>query len=117
MPCVLGLIPAGSFSSVHGRGCCKKRHPNIESLKQSLRKTAADFPVDILHNSIGGWPQRLKDCVRVNGGHQWRPVPCLDGCSQNTKNEPIEIFFNRANFKAKIKTLNKHLYTKLISIK
>ena len=48
---------------------CKKRHPNIESLKQSLRKAAADFPVDVLRNSIEGWPQSLKDCVCTNGGH------------------------------------------------
>ena len=44
---------------------CKKRHPNIESLKRSLRNTAADFLVDVVRNSIDGWPQRLKDCVRA----------------------------------------------------
>ena len=60
---MLGLSPAGSSSSVHGRGCCKKRHPNIESLKRSLQKAAADFPVDVLCNSIDEWSQRLKDCV------------------------------------------------------
>ena len=77
VPYVLGLSPAGSSSSVHGRGCCKKRHPNIgiESLKQSLWKAAVDFPVDMLRNSNGEWPQRLKNCVCVcvcvytNGGH------------------------------------------------
>ena len=63
--CMLGLSPPGSTSSVHERVCCKKRHPNIESLKWSLCKAAADFPVDVLHNSIDGWPQRLKDCVCV----------------------------------------------------
>ena len=47
---------------------CKKKHPNIESLKQPLRKAAAHFPVDLLRNSVDGWPQRLKDCVRANGG-------------------------------------------------
>ena len=62
VPCVLGLSPAGSSSYVHGRGCRKKRSPNIESLKQSLRKEAANFPVD-------GWPQRLMDCVHDNGDH------------------------------------------------
>ena len=55
VPYVLGLSPAGSSSSVHGRGCCKKRHPNIESLKRSLRKAAADFPVNVLRNSINEW--------------------------------------------------------------
>ena len=48
---------------------CKKRHPNIDSLKRSLRKAAADFPLDVVRNSIDEWPQRLKDCVRANGGH------------------------------------------------
>ena len=69
MRCVPGLSPAGSSSSIHGRGCCKKSHPNIESLKQSLRKAAADFPVDVLRNLTDGWPQWFKDCVRANGGH------------------------------------------------
>ena len=69
VPCVLRVSPAESSSSVHGRGCCKKGHPNIESLKRSLRKAAADFPVDVMRNSIDGHPQRFKDCVRANGGH------------------------------------------------
>ena len=46
-----------------------KRHLNIESLKQSLRKAAADFPVNVLLNSIDERPQRLKDCVSGNVGH------------------------------------------------
>ena len=40
------------------------RHPNIQSLKRSLRKAAADFPGDVLSNPIDKWPQTLKDCVR-----------------------------------------------------
>ena len=48
---------------------CKKRYPNIESLKQSPQKAAADFPVDVLRNSIDERPQRFKDCVRAHGGH------------------------------------------------
>ena len=58
MPCVLGLSPAGS-----------SRHPNIESLKQSLRKAAADFTVDVLRNLIDERLLSLKGCVRANGGH------------------------------------------------
>ena len=69
VPCLLGLSPAGSSSSVHGRGCCKKRHPNIESLKRSPRKAAVDFPLYVLRNSIDGCQQKLKDCARANGGH------------------------------------------------
>ena len=48
---------------------CKKRHPNIESLKWSLRKAAVDFPVDVLSNLVDEWTKRLKNCVRANGGH------------------------------------------------
>ena len=55
VPCGLELSPARSSSSVHGRGCCKKRE-------------AANFPV-VLRNSIDEWPQRLKDCVHANSGH------------------------------------------------
>ena len=40
---VLELSPVGSSGSVHGRGCCKKRHRNIESLKRFLRKVTAFF--------------------------------------------------------------------------
>ena len=65
----VGVSPAGNSGSVHGRGCCKVRLPNIESLKRFLRKAAADFRVDVLHNSIDEWPQRLKDCVHAIGGH------------------------------------------------
>ena len=63
VPCVLGLSPAGSSSSVHGREYCKKRHPNIECLERSLRKAAANFPVDVLRNSVDEWPEILKDCM------------------------------------------------------
>ena len=67
--CVLGLSPAGNSSSIHGRGCCKRRHPNIKSLKWSLRKAGARFSIYVFHNSSGGWPQRLKNCVHAIGGH------------------------------------------------
>ena len=48
---------------------CKKRHPNIEILKCPLMKAVADFPKETLLNSIDGWPQRLRDCVKTKGGH------------------------------------------------
>ena len=69
VPCVLGLSPAGSSSSVHGRVCCKKRHSNIENLKRSVWRAAADISLNVLRNSIDEWPQRLKDCVHAIGGH------------------------------------------------
>ena len=46
----------------------KKRHPNIEILKCSLVKAVADFPKEALRNSIDGWPQRLRDCVKAKDG-------------------------------------------------
>ena len=64
-PKLLGLKLWSSLQEM----ACKKRHPNIESLKRFLRKVSANFKVDVLHNSIYGWPQRLKDCVLANGGH------------------------------------------------
>ena len=67
--CVLGLSPAGSFSSFHGRGCCKKSHPDNESLKWSLRKAGEYFPFTVSCNSVDGWRQRPRDSVRANGGH------------------------------------------------
>ena len=53
----------------HGRECCKKSHPNIESLKWSLRKEAVEFSVDVLRNSIDEWPQRLKDFTHGIDGY------------------------------------------------
>ena len=66
---VCALCAGAESLKLHGRGCWKKSHPNIESLKLSLRKAAADFPVDVLHYSIDEWPLRLKDSVHANGGH------------------------------------------------
>lgn len=48
---------------------CKKRHPNIDSLKRSLVKAVADFPIETVRNSIDAWPQRLRACVKAKGGH------------------------------------------------
>nr|AEO90418.1 putative MhmaT1 transposase [Misgolas hubbardi] len=38
---------------------CRKRHPNIDSLKRSLVRAAAAFPVETIRNSIDAWPERL----------------------------------------------------------
>ena len=55
----------------------KRRHPNVESLKRSLRKAAADFPVDVLLNSTDERPLRLKDSVPVNVAHVIRILKYL----------------------------------------
>lgn len=48
---------------------CRKRHPNIASLKRALVKAVADFPLERLRSAIDEWPQRLRDCVKAKGGH------------------------------------------------
>ena len=43
---------------------CNKRHPNIESLKRSLRKAAADFPNDVCAIQLmGGYKDLRTVCV------------------------------------------------------
>ena len=53
----------------------------------------------------GTFPHPYTSSGRPHGTDQWRPVPYWDGCSQITKNEPIETFFNITNFMAKIKQI------------
>lgn len=48
---------------------CSKRHPNLESLKKSLTKAVANFPMDVVRTAIDDWPVRLRACVKANGGH------------------------------------------------
>jgi len=40
---------------------CRKRHNNVDSLKRSPMKAAAEIPLE--------WPERLKACVGAVGGH------------------------------------------------
>ena len=44
------------FRSNRQEMACKKRYPNIENLKRSLRKVGADLPTDVLPYWIDGWP-------------------------------------------------------------
>ncbi|RVE41665.1 hypothetical protein evm_013679 [Chilo suppressalis] len=46
-----------------------KPHPNLESLKTSLIKAAADIYMDLVHAPIDDWPRRLKACIQNHGGH------------------------------------------------
>lgn len=48
---------------------CSKPHRNIESLKASLTKAAADLSIDVVRTVIDEWPGRLKQCVEAKGGH------------------------------------------------
>ncbi|RVE44259.1 hypothetical protein evm_011102 [Chilo suppressalis] len=38
---------------------CSKPHPNLESLKTSLIKAAADIDMDLVRAAIDDWPRRL----------------------------------------------------------
>ena len=64
------LSPMDSKSGQCLNTCSVRRGaPNIEILKPSLMKAVADFPKETLHNSIDGWPQRLRDCVKTKSSH------------------------------------------------
>jgi hypothetical protein len=48
---------------------CQKRHNNLNSLKRSLVKVAAEIALETVHAVIAQWPERLKACVDAEGGH------------------------------------------------
>ena len=51
---------------------CQKRHNNLDSLKRSLVKTAAEILLETVRTAIAHWPERLQACVEVEGGHfEW----------------------------------------------
>ena len=51
---------------------CQKSHNNLDSLKRSLVKSAAETPLETVRATIAGWPDRLKVFVESEGGHfEW----------------------------------------------
>lgn len=48
---------------------CRKRHPNIDSLKRALKQAVANFPQEIVRTAIDDWPNRLRCCVNAKGAH------------------------------------------------
>jgi hypothetical protein len=51
---------------------CQKRHNNLDSLKRSLVKAAAEIPLETVRAAIAEWPERLKACVEAESGHfEW----------------------------------------------
>jgi len=51
---------------------CQKRHNNLDSLKRSLVKAAAEIPLKMVRATIAEWPEHLKACVEAEGGHfEW----------------------------------------------
>jgi len=52
---------------------CQKCHINLDSLKRSLMKAAAEIPLETVHAAIAEWPEHLKACIEAEGGHfEWR---------------------------------------------
>jgi len=51
---------------------CQKCHNNLDSLKRSLMKAAAEIPLEMACAAIAERPERLKACVEAEGGHfEW----------------------------------------------
>jgi hypothetical protein len=48
---------------------CHKHHSSLGSLKRSLLKTAAEIPLETVRAATAEWPERLKACVKTEGGH------------------------------------------------
>jgi len=43
-----------------------------KSVTKSLVEAAADIPLETVRAAIAGWPERLKACVKAEGGHfEW----------------------------------------------
>jgi hypothetical protein len=51
---------------------CQKQHNNLESLKKSLVKAAAEISLEMVHATVAEWLEHLKACVKAEGGHfEW----------------------------------------------
>jgi len=48
---------------------CQKSHNNLDSLKRSLVKAAAEIPLETVHAAIAEWPECLKACDEAGGCH------------------------------------------------
>jgi hypothetical protein len=48
---------------------CQKCHNNLDSLKRSLVKAVAEIPLQTVHAAIAECLERLKACIRAEGGH------------------------------------------------
>jgi len=54
---------------------CQKCHNNLDSLKRSLTKVAAEIPLETVCAVIAQWPEGLKACVEAEGGHfEWQII-------------------------------------------
>jgi len=51
---------------------CQKCHNNLESLKKTLMKAAAEIPLETVRAVTAEWPERLKACIEAEGGRfEW----------------------------------------------
>jgi hypothetical protein len=48
---------------------CQKRQNNLDSLKRSFVKPAAEILLETVRAAIAEWPESLKACVEAEGGH------------------------------------------------
>ena len=49
-----------------------KCHNNLDNLKRSLVKAAAEIPLETVRAAIAEWPECLKACVEAEGGRfEW----------------------------------------------
>lgn len=48
---------------------CAKPHQNLESLRASLAKAAAEIDMNVVRAAIGDWPRRLRACIQNWEGH------------------------------------------------
>jgi hypothetical protein len=48
---------------------CQKHHNNLDSLKRSQVKAAAEIPLETACAAIAEWPEHLKVCVGAEGSH------------------------------------------------
>jgi hypothetical protein len=48
---------------------CQKHHNNLDSLKRSFVKEAAEISLETVRAAIAEWPECLKACVEGEGCH------------------------------------------------
>jgi hypothetical protein len=66
----LNLRDCKLWAVLEGMAC--QKHHNLDSLKRSLVKAAAEIPLEMFCAAIAEWPESLKDCFEAEGGHfEW----------------------------------------------
>jgi len=55
--------------AVLGDMACRKCHSNVDSLKRSIVKAAAETPLEMVRAAIAEWPEHRKACVGAEDSH------------------------------------------------